>query len=134
MKNEPKVNFIHICDFASFGEGGKLNIMGIFENISPNVVPYMHPQLFVVANISILKSGKFTQIIKIVSDDEKTEIAKLEFPSDVKIPADKKTAKIGILTQFNSVNFEKYGKYKIQILIDDELIKEEEINILNSKK
>jgi hypothetical protein len=128
-----KLNFLHICDYASFSEGGKLNILGIFENINAPSIPYAHPQMFIVSNVSFKKSGNIKKVIKIVSDDN-IEIAKLEFSVNVKIPADKKTANIGVAGQLNGTRFEKFGKYKIQVFINDKLIGENEISILNSSK
>jgi len=133
MENKIKLNFLHVCDYASFGEGGKLNILGIFENITPKSTPYVHPQMFIVSNISFTRSEDIKEIVKIVSDSN-VEVAKLEIPISIKIPTGKKIANIGFLGQFNGVKFEKFGKYKIQILINDEFLDEQEIDILNKPK
>ena len=60
-----KLNFAHICDYASFGDG-KLNILGIFKSINTKKLPAIHPQLAIVTNISIDKGVEYEEIIKLI--------------------------------------------------------------------
>jgi hypothetical protein len=53
----PKLNFAHICDYAFFGEAGKVNIIGIFKNITVLKLPAVHPQMFIVTNITVDKGS-----------------------------------------------------------------------------
>ena len=124
-----KLNFFHTCDFASFDQQGKLNVLGIFENIYTPAVPYSHPQMFIVSNISFSKSGKFKEVIKIISEDGLDEVAKLEFPINVKISNDEENMSIGVFGQLNGVKFGKNSKYKVQILIDENLIEEKIMSV-----
>ncbi len=133
MKNEIKVNFFHVCDYASFSEGGKLNILGIFENINPASFPYTHPQMFIVTNLTFKKSENVKGIIRIL-DEEDMEIARLELPVNIKIPSDKKVAHLGLLGQINNVKFEKKGKYKLQLLANDEMLEERIIDVPQDSK
>jgi len=128
---EPKINFIHVCDYASPGEVGKLNVLGIFESIFPNTVPYIHPQLYIVTNVSIKKTGNYKQIIKIVRDEDNLEIIKpLEFNVlSEQLPTSGSEAKVGFIGQMNSINFEKFGTYVVQVFIDTLKIGEVKINV-----
>lgn len=136
-KEDIKLNFLHICDYASFGMGGKLNILGIFESINTPIIPYNHPQMFIVSNISIEKSKKASgyknKIVKLIYEDG-TEISRMEFSLNVKIPKDKERFVIGSIEQLNGIKFEKYGKYKIQIFVDEYLVGEKEITVSKIKK
>ena len=136
MENKDfKLNFLHVCDYASFSEGGKLNILGIFENINASKIPYTHPQMFVVLNILIKKKGNYKKIIiRFIQNANEAEIAGVEIPMNIKMSSAKKEFKIGSVGQLNSVKFEEYGKYKIQIFIDEYLIGEKEIIISKIKK
>ena len=130
MPNEDiKLNFLHVCDYASLS-GGKLNILGIFESISPKDVPYIHPQMYVVTNVSIKKSGSYKQFIKVIRDGDGQEIIKpFEFGMSISELKTLGEAKIGVVAQLNNTKFEVFGSYIIQIFVDLEKIGEIKINI-----
>lgn len=125
-----KLNFVHLCDYASPGEGGKLNVLGIFENIFSHTNNFIHPQLYIVTNVSIKKSGNLKQIIKIVRERDSAEIIKsLEFNISIQSIPDSKEAKIGFIGQFNSIKFEEFGNYVVQIFIDSEKLGEVKLSV-----
>lgn len=123
-----KLNFLHVCDYVSFSEG-KLNILGVFKSINTNSVPVIHPQMFLVANVGINKSGKYKQSIKIVNEASKSEIFRQDFDLNIEIPKGKKQAEVGTVAQLNNINFANYGKYVVQVIIDEKLVDESEIEI-----
>jgi len=130
MSNENiKLNFIHICDYASLGEGGKLNVSGIFENINVKGFPAVHPQMFVVTNIIVKKYGEFKEVIKIIDDEKNDIINPLEF--NLKFPSSRqeKQAKLGVIAQLNNIKFEKAGVYKVQIWVNDSQLGETLLNV-----
>lgn len=121
------LNFLHVCDYASFDQIGKLNILGIFENINSFIFPYTHPQFFVVANISVLKTGKYECVIKI-NDPDDIEVSKFALQNiEINITKEQPNPTLGVVAQFNSIKFNKSGKYKIETLIDGESIFSKEI-------
>ncbi len=123
-----KLNFLHVCDYVSFSDG-KLNILGIFKKISASSIPISHPQMFIVANIKIYKPGKYKQSLRIVSDINKSEVFKQDFDLNIEIPKGKKQTEIGTVAQLNNINFSDYGEYKIQVLLNDNLVDESIIEI-----
>ncbi|MCG2694816.1 hypothetical protein L6261_01910 [Candidatus Parcubacteria bacterium] len=125
--SKPKLNFLHICDYVSFSEG-KLNILGVFKNINANSLPMVHSQMFVVSNLTLEKGGKYKQSVKIINDKNKDEVFLKDL--NIEIPENKKKVEVGMITQLNDINFINYGKYKIQIFINDEMIGESEIEII----
>jgi len=58
-----KLNFAHICDYASFSEGGKLNISGIFKNVNSAEFPITLSQMFIVVNILVDTAGTYEETI-----------------------------------------------------------------------
>ncbi|MCD6429409.1 hypothetical protein J7L09_01810 [bacterium] len=129
-KKEIELNFLHICDYASICEGGKLSIIGIFKNINVKKLPAIHPQMFIVTNISLRKHGEFEEVIKIVNDQNQ-EIRspmrfKLNFPSKIK----KKEAELGVIARVENLQFKKEGEYKVQVYINNDLIAEKTFNVL----
>jgi len=131
MENkEIKLNFLHICDYASFDQMGKLNILGLFETINSIQFPYQHPQFFVVANLSISNSREYECVIRII-DLDKIEINKFVLPK-VKINLNKNQSNtnLGIVGQFNGVKFEKPGKYTIEVMVDGNVVDSKEITVI----
>ena len=126
-----KLNFIHVCDYASVGERGKLNILGTFENIFSKNAPFVHPQLYIVTNVSIEKPGNYKQLVKIIRTRDNQEIIKpLEFALSISQLPPTGEAKIGVIGQLNSVKFEEFGDYTVQVFIDTEKIGEIKINLV----
>jgi len=120
MKNV-KLNFAHICDYASFSEGGKLNIFGIFKNINTAGFPIVHSQMFIVVNITAGIAGEYKEVIKFVREEDKTEIIK---PLEFNMRTNKSNSEIGVLGQISNIKFDKEGKYKFKIYINNNLIQE----------
>ncbi len=134
MANENiKLNFLHLCDYASFGEGGKLNILGIFKNINIPKFPATHPQLFIVANVIITKPGNYKEIIKIIDDENNNIITPLEFNLTFPLGRKEKQAELGVVAQVNNLRLSKEGNYRIQIYINEQLIGEAILTVSKSK-
>ena len=116
-----KLNFAHICDYASFGDGGKLNVLGIFKSIFSNKLPIIHPQMFVVTNIIVDTAGIYRERIELIrEEDSKPIISPLEF----NLSAGQSGMELGALGQITQARFDKAGKYKFKITVNDLLIKE----------
>lgn len=122
-----KLNFLHICDYASFDQMGKLNIIGIFETINSVQFPYQHPQFFVIANLSISKSGDYECVIRI-ADIDNNEVGKFTLQKvRVSLNKDQASSNLGIVGQFNLVKFDKPGKYKVEVIVDGEIVDSKDI-------
>lgn len=133
---EPKINFIHICDYASAGDIGKVNILGIFENIITSNLPYQHPQFYIVSNVSVKKTGDYKQTIKITREEDKEIIFSLPetvFPV-TKLPEETKEFNIGFMAQINALKFEKYGSYDIQIFVNGLNIGGKKFNLIKASQ
>lgn len=131
---KPKLNFLHVCDYASFDQMGKLNILGLFENINSIQFPYQHPQFFVVANILISNSGEYECVIR-VTDSDNIEISKFALPKvKVNLNKDQLNTNLGIVGQFNGTKFDKSGEYKIEVVIDGEIVDLKKIKVTQVAK
>lgn len=114
----PKLNFIHICDYASMSQGNKVNILGIFKNISGMTFPITHPQLFVVSNFSVNEPGEYKQVLKLVDDIDKDVIPPLEFPSNVSSLGKNKAADVGMIASLVGLKFPKPGTYDFVLKVN----------------
>lgn len=120
-----KLNFGFICDYASFGEAGKLNILGIFKNINGSSLPLVHPQLYVVVNVMIDKPGNHKEVIKLVAKEDGREIiSPLEFNLSAPADATGKKIELGVMGQINNIKFEKAGEYIFKVLVNNEIVGE----------
>ena len=129
MNNNIKLNFLHVCDYASLDRDGKLNILGIFKNISVAKIPSVHPQLFIVTNITVFKHGSFKEIIRIVDDKDNEIIMPLKFNLIFPSSKKKKQAELGVIARVNNLRLSKTGNYKVQVYIDKRLIGETSITV-----
>lgn len=70
-KTRPSLNFTLLCDDVRQELGGKISLMGIFENVYANSFPAIHPRLATV-NEWADGLGEFEATLRILSPDRKT--------------------------------------------------------------
>ena len=120
-----KLNFAHICDYASLSENGKVNIMGIFQSFFTKSVPFTYPQFFIVTNSTVNRSGNLKQSIRFIRDkDGQDIISPLEFNVSATQPSASGESKVGVLARLNNVQFDEVGSYTVQIFIEEEKVGE----------
>ena len=122
-----------IADYANVTENGKLNIMGIFAQISPPQLPYVLPTMYIVlqlvANLAEVGSTKEIKISLI--DEDGAQL--LEAVSNAVVPAPK-LAKKGVsesqvVLSINNLRFDKPGDYEFCIVINGETKKTIELRV-----
>jgi hypothetical protein len=45
-----EVTLAVVCDYANVSDDGKLNILGVFQEVNPPVLPYQVAQMYLVIN------------------------------------------------------------------------------------
>ena len=70
-KTKPSLNFTLLCDDVRQEMGGKISLMGIFENVYAGSFPAVHPRLATV-NEWADGLGEFEATLRILSPDRKT--------------------------------------------------------------
>jgi hypothetical protein len=109
-----------VADYANITGNGKLNIMGIFNEINAISYPYVHPSMFLIFKFRS-ELGEFNTtkqvIIKLVDGDGKTL---LEIPQDIKIPEIKegKRPEINGVLSLNNLVFPKEGSYVFVVVVN----------------
>lgn len=118
-----EVSLAVICDYASVSQEGKLNIMGVFQEINPPVLPFAFPMMYLVvemeAGIAEADTQKHIQILLIDQDGNQM----LDFQGDVTVPpiaAPGGRAYTNINAGLNGLNFEAAGNYAFHILVNGE--------------
>lgn len=126
-----KLNFVHVCDYAFFGEADKVNILGIFKKINVIKLPAIHPQMYIVTNITVDKGKEYKGIIKLVGEEDEVEVIKpLQFSiSSPTAGSGKNKAELAFIGQINNVKFENEGKYLFRIYVNETLIDEVSLEV-----
>jgi hypothetical protein len=111
-----------LCDAAT-DQQGKLNVLGAFDNILTKKVPAMHPACAVVARVRFekIEEGGHPIRIHIIDEDGKPIGPKLEVNVNVSIGDDVDSAVTNIVLNIQGLKFEKYGQYRIDIAIDNQI-------------
>jgi len=111
-----------LCDAAT-DQQGKLNILGAFDNIFAKKMPTMHPACAVVARIRFekIEEGSHTIRIHIIDEDGKPIGPKLQGNINVRIGDDVDSTATNIVLNIQRLKFEKYGQYRIDLAIDNQI-------------
>ncbi|KXK14562.1 MAG: hypothetical protein UZ15_CFX003003006 [Chloroflexi bacterium OLB15] len=118
-----EVPILLVADYANETSNGKLNVMGIFTNIYASSFPTIHPQLFLVTQITASPAEynrKFRLGIKLLDDDAMNTLANIE--TEVQVPNGQQGELIRINFMIGLANllFPKPGTYEFCILIDND--------------
>ncbi len=77
-----EVTLAVICDYANLAQDGKLNILGVFNEINAPMVPFPMPQMFVVVSTEAAptEQGQEYPFELLIWDADGTEIASIKQP------------------------------------------------------
>jgi len=127
-----------LADYANITDNGKLNVLGIFNNIQSSSFPARHSSLFLVLKFGI-ELGEYNQdrslSIKLYDEDGNQLY---EFSKDLKIPdsSGKIKPEINFLVQINDLIFPKPGRYQFSVFSEKDHKGEVSLDLidLNTKK
>jgi hypothetical protein len=111
-----------LCDAAT-DQQGKLNVLGAFDNIWTRKVPTMHPACAIAARIRFEKveEGNHPIRIHIIDEDGKPIGPNLQGAINVNVGGDVDSTVTNIVLNIQRLRFEKYGQYRIDIAIDNQI-------------
>ncbi|MBU1853631.1 MAG: hypothetical protein KJ957_06275 [Candidatus Omnitrophica bacterium] len=116
---KPDLQFSIVCDSIRREDNGKLMFIGIFEVIGAKKLPAKHPHLF-IANRWIKGIGKFKEKTRIVSlKDNKLIVETKEVNFELKTIEAAHT----VLSKFVNIVFPEEGKYQVEVLLNDEILR-----------
>lgn len=119
-KNFMKLSLLLVADYANITDNGKLNVMGIFQEINSYSFPARHSSMHLVIKL-VAELGEFgeTRDLKIqLSDGDGAKI--LEITGPIQIPdynAGKKP-EVNAIIELKDVIFPKPGPYQFVVLVD----------------
>jgi hypothetical protein len=112
-----------LADYANVSQDGKLNIMGIFQEVNPPVLPFPLPQMFLVVSFEAgpAEFGSVKNVRIALLDSDGNEMLALE--GQVQVPRPPKPGRRAFINQvigLNGVRFERPGGHEFSILIGGE--------------
>lgn len=132
-----KVPFAVIADSANVSREGKLNILGIFQNIGANAVPATHPLFSLVVTFQGERGDANAEHpIKIQLMGGNGEIminisAILKFNPP---PSGEHSVSAHQVFQFANASFPAFGTYDLNIFVHDEVRKTVSLNLVEMKQ
>lgn len=118
-----KFKYAIISDNAFGDEAGRTNIIQTYDIILTKGFPAMHPRLTITTKYELEdtddKKKKYVQLLKIVEQKTGRDIFKA---TQNVTPEEGKANHIEFISKIVGIQFEKEGKYNIEIKLDDEKI------------
>ena len=126
---KPSLNFTVICDDVRQEMGGKLSLMGLFENIYAQKFPAVHPRIAILAEWSG-GQGEFGIKMRIMAPEGKTVIRETKS----KMTLNGVNYKHRDVSLHLNVEFKTAGTYWVENYLDDELINSIPLNVVQVKE
>lgn len=123
--DKPILTSALICEAATIDQQNRAILYGVFSQINTKSLPATHPQFSVFCVWEGKAGEKHQQMIKIVSPENKIVAQTPEMNFEIGMPQAR------LISQFNLMRFEQFGNYKIQILLDGEVIREINLEVVN---
>ena len=125
-----------LADGANISREGKLNILGIFDRISTQSLPAIHPQMQLIMILEADRSDADREhklgIELINADGAKL----LSMSGNIKFstPPPGEHIRINHIIQLNNLRFERFGSFEFKILINNEVRKSVLLRVAEIKK
>jgi len=112
------VKLAFVADAANDTEG-KLNVLGIFDQVTPTEYPYIHPQMCLVVSFqaSPAEFGKTKDIEITLLDPDGRPLSTIQATGQVPKPKAGRKAAFQIILRLVNTPFPKHGPYELAILV-----------------
>lgn len=112
-----------LADYANVSREGKLNILGIFEHITAQSVPAVHPQMQLVMALEADR-GDADREHKIeieLIDADGTKLFSISGDLKFGAPPSGGGIRINHIIQLNNLQFNRFGDYEFKIFVNNEV-------------
>jgi hypothetical protein len=127
-KMKPSLNFVIICDDVRQEIGGKISLMGLFENIYATKFPAIHPRLAIMTEWSEGR-GEFEVKTRLLSPDRKAVVRE----TVSKITLNDANFRHRDVSLHLNVDFKIPGTYWIENSLDGELVNSLPLKVVQVK-
>jgi hypothetical protein len=120
METLMQVTLLLAADYANVAQGGKLNVMGIFDNIRAHKFPARHSLMHIVIKLAAeLGENNETRTVTIkLVDQDGNELMKMS--QNVQVPATigGRRPELNIIMGLQDIKFPEPGTYEFVVLVD----------------
>jgi hypothetical protein len=132
-----KIPLAVIADSANVSQEGKLNILGIFQNIAAGTVPATHPLFSLIVTFQGERGDANNEHqIKIQMVSEEGEVM-LNIAGNLRFnlpPSGEHSVSAHQIFQFANVTFKSFGTYDLNIFVNNEVRKTVSLSLMEVKQ
>jgi hypothetical protein len=118
------LSFLLVADHANVSADGKLNILGVFSNITAVQFPTVHPSLSLVIQFTARPAEygrQFTLQVKLIDEDGQSGPVNISGNAVVPQAGNGQDAVLPFVFNLQQVTFPKPGTYEFSILVDNDV-------------
>jgi len=123
MQFTMEVKLSLLADYINVTADKKLNLMGLFTEISAPVLPYTHPQMYLALQMEAPPAewDKDKKVEIMLMDQDANKI--LSVVNNIHIPKGKsgKPVIVNAIININNLQFKAEGDYEFSILVQDDV-------------
>jgi hypothetical protein len=118
------VQIAALCDAANTGDNGKLNILGVFDQVFGPKEPLIHPSCTLAVKMQFERIEEGTKALKIliVDSDGKEVCPAIGGNVIVKTLPGLRTGSIQIVGTIQQLTLPRFGEYSIDIALDGTIV------------
>jgi len=108
------------ADYANITGDGKLNVMGIFNDVNADSFPARHPSMFLIAKLApeLSEYGQQRDYTIILMDADANHILELSGKFQVPRPQNGRKPEVNIIFDLKDIVFTKAGRHVFIIQVD----------------
>lgn len=108
------------ADYANITGEGKLNVMGIFNDINALSFPARHSSMYLIAKLApeLSEYGQKRDFTIMLMDADANQIVNLSGEFEVPKPQNGRKPEVNIIFELKDVIFTKPGRYVFVLLVD----------------
>jgi hypothetical protein len=118
------VEILSLCDAANTDSTGKLNILGVFDQVMALAEPIVHPACTVAVRMRFdkIEEGAKALKIAIVDADGREVFPTLNSNIQVRVPEGLSSGTVQILLGIQQLKLPRFGEYQIDVAIDGRVV------------
>ena len=114
------VEVFSLCDAATV-DGGKLNMLGIFDSIWTTKIPVVHSQCAIALRVRFdrIEEGEHKVLVNFIDADGKHIIPTANGKVNIHFADNQRSGTTNLILNIQGLKIEKYGEYSIDLSIDN---------------
>ncbi len=130
-----QVTLALLADYANVSKEGKLNILGIFDNINAQSLPATHPQMQLVLTLEADRgdADKEHKIEIELIDADGTKLFSIGGDLRFASPPPGEHIKVNHIIQLNNLQFNRFGNHEFKIRINKEVRQSVPLSVVEVK-